>query len=271
MARPKEGYTNAAGIAIPGTTDIIKRFMNRDRLIYWAFNRGKQGHAKLYDNVALDIGTAVHTMAELDLKGDPADSIEFYLTATMRDPEQQEKARAAFAAFKTWRAEFAVTPHVQEVSLVSEKLQYGGTIDNVAHIRKGLGMVDFKSSTKGEVYEDMVLQLAGYDILWEETHPDEPIEEGYHLIVLPKDGSRPIHREWTKEQLHPFRQKFWLYRRAYDYDAICNDPATLQGAAIKPSKPKAKPRETVAIPPRPATMAEILRTYGHLQPVEARA
>lgn len=261
MARPSQGYTNSAGLPIPGTTDIIKRFMNRDRLLYWAFSRGKQGHAKLYDNAALDIGTATHTMAELDLKGDPPASIEFYLTATLRDPEEQEKARAAFGSFKQWRAEFAVEPHVQELSLVSERLQFGGTIDNVAHIRKGLGMVDFKTSTKGEVYEDHVLQLAAYGILWEETHPDEKINEGYHLIVLPKDGSKPIHREWTHEQLNPFRQKFWLYRRAYDYDAVCNDPATLQGTAIKPSKPRA-PRREKAATPHPASIGELMRAYG---------
>jgi hypothetical protein len=269
MARPSNGYVNAAGQPVPGTTDIIGRFKDYSRLMFWAFSRGKQGAPKLYDNSALDIGTAVHTMAELDLKGDPAESIEFYLTATLRDLEEQEKARNAFAAFKTWRAEFAVEPYVQEISLVSEKLQYGGTLDNVSHIRRGRGMLDFKSSTKGEVYEDHVLQLAGYDILWEETHPDEPIDEGYHLIVLPKDGSKPIHREWTKEQLHPFRQKFWLLRKAYDYDAICNDPATLQGTAIKPSKPRA-PRREKAIEPAPASMGEMLRRYGLIRE-EARA
>ena len=114
------------------------------------------------------------------------------LTATLRDEDERDKARAAFGAFKQWRADFAVEPHVQELSLVSEKMQYGGTIDNVAHIRNGLGLVDFKTSSKGEVYEDMVLQLAAYGILWDETHPKEPLTEGYHLILLPKDGSKPL-------------------------------------------------------------------------------
>lgn len=261
MARPSEGYRNSAGQPIPGTTDIIGRFKDYSRLMFWAFSRGKQGAAKLYDNAALDIGTAVHAMAELDLKGETERDVEFYLTATLRDPDEQDKARAAFGAFKKWRAEFAVEPYVQELSLVSERLQFGGTIDNVARIRNGLGMVDFKTSTKGEVYEDHVLQLAAYGILWEETHPGEKINEGYHLLVLPKDGSKPIHREWTHEQLNPFRQKFWLYRRAYDYDAACNDPATLQGTAIKPSKPKA-PRREKAATPQPASIGELMRAYG---------
>lgn len=280
MARPASGYTNAAGIQIPGTTDIIGRFKNYSRLMFWAFKRGKEGHTELYDRSALDIGTAVHTMAELDLKGQSRADIEFYLTATLRDPEHQEKARAAFGAFKVWRSEFAVEPYVQEISLVSEKLQYGGTLDNVARIRKGLGMVDFKSSTTGEVYEDHILQLAAYDVLWTETHPNEPLDEGYHLIVLPKNGDKPVHREFTSEQLHPFRQKFWLYRQAYNYDAVCNDPKLLKGAPVKPSRtkparaPKAAPapRERVTVAARPTSMADILRTYGHLaQGAEVRA
>ena len=274
MPRPKNGYKNAAGIAIPGTSDITGRFMDRSRLLYWAFNRGKAGHAKLYDGEALDIGTCVHMMAELDLKNAPERDIEFYVESTLRDPAQRAKAVAAFSAFRQWRDEFAVDAHVQEVSLVSEALQYGGTLDTVATIRNGLGLIDFKTTNSGEVYVDHVLQLAAYGILWNETHPDEPLASGYHLILLPKDGSTPIHREFTDDQLHPFRQQFWCFRKAYDLDGICNRPDTLQGCAVKPSKPaRAKPtkkevhtpRERVTIPPRPTSIGEMLRAYGHVR------
>ena len=98
MPRPTGGYTNKAGEPIPGTSDITKRFADKSALLYWAFNQGKQGLKKLYDNVALDIGTAVHMMAELDLQGRPDDDIEFYLTTTLRDEDHVEKARAAFKA-----------------------------------------------------------------------------------------------------------------------------------------------------------------------------
>jgi hypothetical protein len=279
MPRPKDGYKNAAGISIPGTGDINGRFMDRSRLLYWAFGRGKAGHAKLYDNAALDIGTAVHTMAELDLKASPQRDIDFYLTATLTDPEQQAKAKAAFGAFRTWRETFHVRAYMQEISLVSEALQFGGTLDTIATIRNGLGLVDFKTTNTGEVYEDMLLQLAAYGILWAETHPHEPLTEGYHLILLPKDGSKPIHREFTHEQLHPYRQKFWLYRQAYKLDAICNDPKVLNGVAVAPSvapetpkpkrtpKPAATVRETVmaSSPSRPLSMGEMLRAYGHVR------
>src|SRR5262249_33004211 len=123
MPRPKEGYRNAAGQSIPAVGDINGRFMDRSRLLYWAFNRGKEGHKKLYDNGEINIGSTVHTMAELDLKDTAAADIEFYLQATLPDEGERAKAETSFAAFRAWRAEFHVRPFAQEVSLVSEKGQ----------------------------------------------------------------------------------------------------------------------------------------------------
>lgn len=273
MPRPANGYRNAAGIAIPGTSDITGRFKNCDRLLYWAFNRGKSGAAKLRDDAALDTGSCVHVMAEQDLKGAPDADITFYVNATIRDADEQEKARAAFGAFRKWKSEFHVAARAHEVSLVSETLQFGGTLDFLAEVRGKLALIDFKTTKSGEVYEDHVLQLAAYGILWNEKHPTQPLEGGYHLILLPKDGSKPIHREFTHEHLHPYRQKFWLYRKAYELDAICNDPKLLQGIVVAPSvAPQEKPKrtrraarapvETCAAPSHFGSIAEILRHNG---------
>jgi hypothetical protein len=272
MARPREGYRNQAGQPVPGTTDITGRYMDRSRLLYWAFNKGRDGAKKLYDGVDLNIGTVVHQMAELDLKGQSAADIAFYAKTTLADPEQLEKAQTAFLAFKKWRAKFHIETYKQELSLVSEKYQFGGTLDNVAIIRNGLGLVDFKSSTKGDVYEDHVIQLAGYNILWEENFPLEPLSEGSHLIVLPKEGGEPVHRHWTRDQLKPFRKKFKLYRKAYALEQTTADPKVLAGAAVIASHaPKAKPTPREKITPRienqprGMTMAEIMRAYGHVK------
>lgn len=264
MPRPAQGYRNAAGLVIPGTSDILKRYMNSARLLYWAFNRGKQGNAKLYDDHAINIGTVVHKMAELDLTDQPQDDIEFYATTTLGNPEHRAMADSAFTAFKKWREAFHVRPHVQEVSLVSEQLQYGGTLDTVAVIRNGLGIIDFKTTAKGEVYEDHVLQLAAYGILWNETHPGEQLTAGYHLILLPKEGGAPIHREYSHDQLHPFRQRFWLYRKAFELEATCCDPKVLAGIAVAPSPAPKRRSKAAQTPPPSMTMGEMLRAYGHL-------
>jgi hypothetical protein len=264
MARPKQGYFNAAGLPIPGTGDINGRYMNRERLLYWAFNQGKKGLKKLYDDSALNIGTAVHTMAELDLKGSSRADIEFYLNATLPDIEEREKAQTSFTAFRAWRSQFHVDAYKQEISLVSEKLQFGGTLDTVAFIHGGKGLLEFKTSS--EVYEDHLLQMAAYGILWAENNPGEPLDAGYHLILLPKDGAKPVHREFTEQQLHPFRQKFWLYRQAYNFEAPCNDPKVLAGSKVAPSyAPPTKPRVRVEARHAPISMGELLRAYGHVK------
>lgn len=268
MPRPKQGYKNAAGLPVPATGEINGRFMDRTRLLFWAFKRGKEGHKQLYDNEALDIGSCVHTMAELDLQNRSQEDIDFFAKTSLPEADHLAKAETSFKAFRAWRAEFHVKPHVQEASLVSEKLQFGGTLDTIAIVRNGLGLLEFKTSA--EVYEDHLLQMAAYGILWEETHPNEILTSGYHLILLPKDGAKFTHREYSRDQLKPYRKKFKLYRRAYDLDLICNDTKALKGAAIAPSvKPEtirapAKPRARISPPSHVMTMGELLRSYGHV-------
>src|SRR5262249_8788335 len=148
MPRPKEGYFNAAGQPVPAVGEAADRYMDRSRLLYWAFNRGKSGASKLYDNSALDIGTVVHKMAECDLRGDEDADIGYYLNNTLPDPEGRAKAVTSFTAYRQWRAKLHVRPVAQEVSLVSEKHQYGGTLDVVGIVGNELSLLDFKTSSE---------------------------------------------------------------------------------------------------------------------------
>ena len=77
MPRPKGGYVNAAGEPIPGTHDPISRFMDPHRLYALALQQGEQG-LPFNPHAAIDIGSAVHGMAELDLKGRSDREIEAY-------------------------------------------------------------------------------------------------------------------------------------------------------------------------------------------------
>lgn len=271
MPHPKDGYFNAAGDQIPGTTEICGRYKDSSRLLYWAFGRGKQGLKTLYDNSEINIGTCVHTMCELDMQGRSDDDINFYAKTTLRDPEHLAKARIAFEAFRQWRAKFHVEAHTQELSLVSEKHQYGGTPDTIAFVRNGLGLVDFKTSAKGEVYEDHVIQLAAYGLLWQECKPNDPLTQGSHLILLPKDGGKPVHKEYSWTHLEPYRKKFLLFRQAYELERMTADPKALGGLEVAPSiaperpaAPVRRPRAKIEAPTqRPMTMGEMLRAYGH--------
>jgi hypothetical protein len=116
MPRPKSGYFNAAGEPVPGTHDPISRYMDHTALMRWAHKQGQAG-LPLYQRAAIDIGSAVHGMAELDLKGRPDREIEAYCHECLAAPDHLRKAFAAFQAFRAWRQHCQVRAIAQERAL----------------------------------------------------------------------------------------------------------------------------------------------------------
>lgn len=257
MPRPKNGYLNAAGQAIPGTNDITGRYKDAGALIHWAHKQGQQG-LPLYARSALDIGSAVHRMAELDLRGAADREIEASLHDFLSAPNHIEMANASFKAFRQWREQCRVRPLSQEVPLVSEKYQYGGTPDLIAVINNGIGLVDFK--TGKAVYAEMKVALSAHGNLWNEAKPAQRLDS-YHLIILPKDGGAFQHHAY--ETLDREWELFKLYREAYALEKNTSPKATKKVEA-KVEKP-VKPRIRVKVQYTPVTtMAEMLRAYGHI-------
>jgi hypothetical protein len=177
---------NAAGQPIPGTHDPISRFMDQTALKIWAYKRGCEG-LPLYDRAAIDIGSTVHGMAELDLKGRPDREIEAYAHECLTVPDQLRKAFTAFEAFRRWREQCHVRAIAQEVTLVSEAFQYGGTPDTIAMIDDGLGLIDFKTSAKP--YPDHWIALAAHGRLWMENNPSQPLSSYHVLKTAPDSGT----------------------------------------------------------------------------------
>jgi hypothetical protein len=267
MPRPKNGYINAAGQPIPGVHDPISRYMDQTALKFWAYKRGQQG-LSLFDKGAIDIGSTVHGMAEMDLRGRPDREIEAYAHDALTSPDDLRKAFVAFEAFRAWREQCQVRAIAQETSLVSETHQFGGTPDTIALINGDIGLIDFKTSAKP--YPDHVLALAAYGKLWEENHPQHPIAS-YHLLILPKDGSPFQHHAYTDLSRH--WNLFALYLEAYRLDKTCGveqAPKMAAPAVAKAApKPRLKERASKALPPPPLTMGELLRSYGHVKEVAA--
>lgn len=250
MPRPKNGYTNAAGLQVPGTTDVTGRYKDAGALINWAHKQGQQG-LPLYGRSAIDIGSAVHKMAELDLRGASDREIEASLHDYLSAPNHLEMAHTAFKAYREWREQCRVRPLAQEISLVSERHQYGGTPDLVAIINNGIGLIDFK--TGKAVYNEMKVALAAHGNLWDEARPTQRLDS-YHLIILPKDGGAFQHHaygELTREW-----ELFQLYLKAYSLEKA--KPAKVAKLKLVAEKP-AKPRIRVKVQTSPLTMAEMLR------------
>ncbi len=154
MPRPRNGYTNSAGQPVPGTNDVTGRYNNSGALIHWAHKQGKQV-LPLYDRSAIDIGSAVHKMAELDLIGASDREIEAALHDYLSAPNHLAMAHTSLKAFREWWEQCRVTPIKQEISLVSERYQYGRTPDLIAIINNGIGLIDFKTGKDQRGLEGM--------------------------------------------------------------------------------------------------------------------
>ena len=218
MPTPKLGYRLKCGTAIPGTTTIIGRWKESGGLLQWAFQQGKAGKSRLYEDaeVACDIGTCAHGMVELCVSGATEDAIIDYTTTTLPDEAQRQQAWSAFRAYQSWAANFHVRIVASEIQLVSERFRYGGTPDAIGVIGNQLALIDYKTSNS--VYADYLIQLAAYKHLWEENFPDQPITGGCHLLRFSKLNGDFAHHFFPN--LDEAWRQFVLFREAYDIDKI---------------------------------------------------
>ena len=211
MARPKQGYKNAAGERIPGTTTIIGRFKESGALLHWAFKQGQSGVASLYEkrDEAAEAGTLAHDMIESFILSHPAPE-----NAGI-NPQIVERAANAFAQFKEWWEQTRIEIIATERAYVSERYQFGGTVDAIGRDTKGrIVLVDWKTS--GGVYSDFLIQLAAYALLLEECAPEwKP--EAFHLLRVAKESADFAHHFYG--ELEDAKAQFVLFRQAYDIDA----------------------------------------------------
>lgn len=215
MARPYSGYRNSAGDVIPGTTTICGIAKDSGGLLQWAYKsgreherlvaQGKPAPRHLYDVVdrAANIGTLAHECCEADIKG----------TARPDLPDDmREQVLQAFNQYLSWKSQTRLVIVGSEIALVSERHQFGGTLDFVCEIDGQLCLGDFKTS--GAVYPEMLLQLAAYRELWNENHPDRPITGPSHLLRISKEAADFAHHSYG--DLSDAWRMFLLLREVYD-------------------------------------------------------
>lgn len=181
-------------IRIPGTTTVIGRFKESGGLIYWAWDQGRKGldYRETRDKAA-DTGTLAHAMVEADIRGTAQPDLSVY-------PEEMvAKAQSSFAAYAEWKSQTKMKPIETELSLISQKYLFGGTIDAV-QIDNKIAMLDWKTSNG--IYQDHVIQVGGgYSLLWEENFPDMPITGGFHILRFAKEEGDLTHHTWQNLDL----------------------------------------------------------------------
>lgn len=195
---------------VPGVTTILSRFKDAGGLIHWAWTLGKEGKDyRAERDRAADCGTLAHAAVEARIRGHSVDDV----FKNISDPGVEEKAKSAFGAFEEWARQTQLLVTETEVSMISEKHRFGGTMDALlVSGKRAVG--DWKSSNA--LYPEYLCQVAAYGILWEETHPDEPITGGYHLLRFDKTHGDFTHKWWG--ELETAKKAFLLMRELYEID-----------------------------------------------------
>ena len=187
---PTQPYKNSEGERVPGVTTVIGGNLgwNKSPLMYWAWNEGINGrNFRDTSQKAADTGTIAHAMVEGELKG--KDWRDLVNLKGITD-DMVGRAENAYLAWLEWARTVNFTLLRSELSLVHDKLGYGGTID-IAAIKNETCIIDLKTS--GDVYPDHKIQLAAYGDLYNYNFPHDPIRAYYLLRLGKEDGSFAYH------------------------------------------------------------------------------
>ena len=159
-ARAHTRYKNKKDKIVPGVTTVLN-LLSKPALIPWANKLGLEGIdvTKYVDDKA-DIGTLAHDMIHCHLSDKEADTSEY-------SAKQISQAENCLISFYDWLKTVPMKPILLEEKLVSEKHQYGGSIDCYADILGKKVLVDFK--TGKAIYDNMAYQLSAYRNLLEEN------------------------------------------------------------------------------------------------------
>lgn len=228
MARPAGGYYLASGERVPSVTTILGKMKDPGALMHWSAGQTAQyvinncpqepkreeviklceqarNNYRDVRDAAADAGTLAHAAVEQWINGKP-------VTFSGKE-DVVRRAQKAFDAFLEWANQTQLKVTDTEVSLISEKHRFGGTLDAMMiQGRRSLG--DWKSSNG--IYSDMLIQVAAYGILWEENRPLLPIDGGFHLLRFDKEYGDFHHHYWS--ELDTAKRSFLLMRELYEND-----------------------------------------------------
>lgn len=153
-------YKTSDGKRVPGTTTITG-LLNKPYLVKWANNLGLEGiDSSKYTDEAAAIGTLAHAMVQAHLQKDELDMDQF-------SKIQIDHAENSLISFFEWKSRHTIEPIFCEVAMVSDTMQYGGTIDCYCLLDGEPVLLDFK--TGKAIYEEYFVQLAAYRNLLEEN------------------------------------------------------------------------------------------------------
>lgn len=185
--------------------------------MFWAWKQGQDGKDFREErDKAADAGTIAHALASADIKGELLPG-----PAETDDEASWTSAKAAFEAYLEWKEMTRLEVIHSEISFISEKFRYGGTIDAVAKFGDRYELIDFKH-TNG-THPEHIIQVAAYKQLIETGEPfqhDGPFSavdiSGIHLLRFSKRGDFHHSYYGAGRMVIPW-MAFLNLRALYDY------------------------------------------------------
>jgi len=199
-------YKNKDGKRVPSFSAIKNQWGANKQPLFWHYYHKGEAGIGFNEQPEATVGTLAHMMVDYEVKGKELNLAEFPM-------DMVEQAKTCYSNWQEWKSRNKFEPVKTEISLVSEKHQFGGTIDCIAMINDKLSIMDLK--TGKDIYEDHILQIVAYEKLWQENFPEHPITGGYHIIRTGKEIAMFAHY-WYGE--FPYAWKaFLMLRKLYDY------------------------------------------------------
>lgn len=157
-------YKLEDGTRVAGCTTIVG-LLNKPALVHWANKIGLQGYdVNKYTDDLANVGTLTHEMVDAHFRNEEPDTDDY-------TKKEIDRAENAFISFLGWIKDKKIKPIIREKELISEKYKFGGTPDLYADIGGEKWLIDFK--TGSGIYDDYLIQLAGYMLLLEGKEIDK--------------------------------------------------------------------------------------------------
>lgn len=177
------------GLPVPRVSEIIKKCINKEYLIWWAARVGSKNMMTI-QNKATYVGTLAHRKIEhYILTGEEDFKLSTFDESIIR------QVNTSFKNFKLWLQRLNNAGYKLEKVIATELSvvcpYYGGTIDLVAQINGAIYIIDYKTSTK--ITYEYILQVCAY--MW-------MINNGYSIKVPHVNGIGIVRIDKNKYGVH---------------------------------------------------------------------
>lgn len=167
-------------------------------------SEARKAHNKAKDKAA-DAGTYVHNWIEDFVNGkNPTMPVSPVIKRVIDD-------------FLEWWEKTDVEVISPEQVFCSPTLMLAGTADLVCKVDGKLTIMDWK--TGSGIYPEMFMQMAAYALMWEEEHPDQPIERLHVVNASVKNMFQDQFREDVQVFKDAYLKALALYKSVKEIEA----------------------------------------------------